>query len=181
MHGEATFEGADIAVISDDLVFVAEGQRTNRAGAEQVARLFRELGVAEVEVVQLTYGTGHLDGMLNIVDRDLAVVYPTQLPYRIYESLRHHGFRFLDVPDASEVRHGMAINMVPLEPGVVVMPAGNPIIRTAREREGVTCLEVDVSELMKGGGAVHCMTGVVKRDALFTRGSPTDELAIVGA
>jgi arginine deiminase len=59
----------------------------------------------------------------------------------------------------------MAINMVPLAPGVVVMPAGNPITRAALEQEGVTCLEVDVSELMKGCGSVHCMTGVVKRES----------------
>ena len=164
VHGAATFEGADVAVISDDLVFVGEGQRTNRQGAAQVARVFQEVGFGQVEIVQLPYGCGHLDGMLNIVDRDLAVIYPTQLAYRIWETLRHYGFRFLDVPDAAEARHGMAINMVPLAPGVVVMPAGNPVTRAALEREGVTCLEIDVSELMKGCGAVHCMTGVLKRD-----------------
>jgi N-dimethylarginine dimethylaminohydrolase len=164
VHGEATFEGADVAVVNDDLVFIGEGQRTNRAGAAQVARVFAEVGYGQVEIVQLPYGCGHLDGMLNIVDRDLAVIYPTQLAYRVWETLKHHGFRFLDVPDAGEARHGMAINMVPLAPGVVVMPAGNPITRAALEREGVTCLEVDVSELMKGCGSVHCMTGVVKRE-----------------
>ncbi len=165
VHGAATFEGADVAVVNDDLVFVGEGQRTNRSGAAQVAGLFAALGFGQVEVVQLPYGCGHLDGMLNIVDRDLAVVYPTQLPYRIWETLKHHGFRFLDVPDPAEARHGMAINMVPLAPGVVVMPTGNPITRAALEAAGVTCLEVDVSELMKGAGSVHCMTGVLKRDA----------------
>jgi N-dimethylarginine dimethylaminohydrolase len=164
VHGAATFEGADVAVIDDDLVFVAEGQRTNRAGAEQVARLYREVGVSQVEIVQLSYGTGHLDGMLNVVDRDLAVVYPTQLPFRIWEALKRHGFRLLDVPDPGEARRGMAINMVPLEPGVVVMPAGNPVTRAALEQAGVTCLEAEVDELMKGGGSVHCMTGVLKRD-----------------
>ena len=163
VHGEATFEGADIAVVNDDLVFVGEGQRTNPAGAEQVARLFREVGFGQVEIVHLPYGTGHLDGMLNIVDRDLAIVYPTQLPYRAWETLKRHGFRFLDVPDVGEARRGMAINMVPLAPGHVVMPAGNPITRAALEGEGVACVEVDVSELMKGAGSVHCMTGVLKR------------------
>jgi N-dimethylarginine dimethylaminohydrolase len=164
--GRATFEGADVAVVSEDLVFVGEGQRTNREGARQVAQAFSDAGVAQVEVVQLPYGCGHLDGMLNIVDRDLALIYPTQLPWRIYELLRARGFRFLDVPDAGEARHGMAINMVPLAPGVVVMPAGNPITRRALEEAGVECVEVEVDELMKGAGSVHCMTGVVQRDRL---------------
>ena len=164
--GRATFEGADVAVVSDDLVFVAEGQRTNREGAQQIARAFADAGVAQVEIVQLPYGCGHLDGMLNIIDRDLALIYPTQLPWRIYEILKARGYRFLDVPDAGEARHGMAINMVPLAPGVVVMPAGNPVTRAALEGAGVTCLEVEVDELMKGAGSVHCMTGVVLRDPI---------------
>lgn len=164
--GRATFEGADVAVVSDDLVFVGEGMRTNREGARQVAQAFSDAGVEQVEIVQLPYGCGHLDGMLNIVDRDLALIYPTQLPWRVYELLRARGFRFLDVPDAGEARHGMAINMVPLAPGVVVMPSGNPVTRRALEAAGVECLEAEVDELMKGSGSVHCMTGVIHRDRL---------------
>jgi N-dimethylarginine dimethylaminohydrolase len=165
VFGAATFEGADVAVVSQDLVFVAEGQRTNREGARQVAQAFRDTGVEQVEIVQLPYGCGHLDGMLNIIDRDLALIYPTQLPWRVYELLKARGFRFLDVPDAGEARNGMAINMVPLAPGVVVMPAGNPVTRAALESHGVTCFEAEVDELMKGAGSVHCMTGVVHREA----------------
>jgi N-dimethylarginine dimethylaminohydrolase len=164
VFGTATFEGADVAVVADDLVFVAEGQRTNRDGARQVAQVFSDAGVDQVEIVQLPYGCGHLDGMLNIIDRDLALIYPTQLPWRIYELLRARGFRFIDVPDAGESRHGMAINMVPLAPGIVVMPAGNPITKAALEDAGVTVFEAHVNELMKGAGSVHCMTGVIHRD-----------------
>lgn len=166
VFGTATFEGADVAVVSDDLVFVAEGQRTNRDGARQVADVFRAAGIDQVEVVQLPYGCGHLDGMLNIIDRELALIYPTQLPWRVYELLKARGFRFIDVPDAGEARHGMSINMVPLAPGVVVMPSANPITRATLEAAGVTVLEVEVDELMKGAGSVHCMTGVIHRDRL---------------
>jgi arginine deiminase-like protein len=109
--------------------------------------------------------------MLNIIDRDLAVIYPTQLPWRIYELLKARGFRFIDVPDAGEARHGMSLNMVPLAPGVVVMPAGNPITRAALEGAGVTVLEAEVDELMKGAGSVHCMTGVIHRDRSVEAGS----------
>jgi arginine deiminase len=47
---------------------------------------------------------------------------------------------------------------------VVVMPAGNPVTRAALEAHGVTCLEAEVDELMKGAGSVHCMTGVIHRE-----------------
>lgn len=164
--GTGFFEGADVAVVSDDLVFVSEGQRTNREGARQVAQAFRDAGVEQVEIVQLPYGCGHLDGMLNIVDRDVAMIYPTQTPWPIYQILRERGFRFVDVPDPGECRDGMSVNMVPLAPGLVVMPAGNPITRAALEQAGVTVLEAQVDELMKGAGSVHCMTGVIHREGI---------------
>ena len=164
ISGEGTYEGADVVIASDDLVFVGQGMRSNAAGAAQVAEVFRRAGFGQVEIVQIPYGCGHIDGTLNLIDHDLALVMPTQLSYLVYETLRHHGFRFIDLPDLAEAQGGMAINLVPLAPGVVVMPAGNPITRAAMEARGVTVFEVDVSELMKGGGSVHCMTGVIHRD-----------------
>jgi arginine deiminase len=77
--------------------------------------------------------------------------------------MRRHGFHFLAMPSGEEAQLGMAINMVPLAPGVIVLPAGNPITKRALEANGVECHEVEVGELMKGGGAVHCMTGVIHR------------------
>jgi N-dimethylarginine dimethylaminohydrolase len=163
VHGDGLFEGADVVVVNEDLVFVGHGMRTNRSGAEQVADAFRRVGVPRVEIVQIPYGCGHIDGTVNIVDRDLAMVYPTQLSWVVYETLREHGFRFIDLPDASEAQTGMAINVVPLEPGVIVAPEGNPITKRLLERADVEVLEVEVDELMKGGGSVHCMTGVIWR------------------
>ena len=92
------------------------------------------------------------------------VIYPTQIPWHVYELLKARGFRFLDVPDAGEARRGMAISMVPLKPGAVVMPGGNSVTRAASETYGVTCLEAEVDELTKGAGSVHCMTGGVDRE-----------------
>ncbi|MFN8590832.1 MAG: arginine deiminase family protein [Thermomicrobiales bacterium] len=166
VFGSGTFEGADVVVVDDSLVFVAEGQRTNREGARQVAQTFRDAGVEQAEIVQLPYGCGHIDGMLNLLDRDLAMIYPTQLPWRVYELLRDRGYRFIEVPDLDEARDGMSINLVPLAPGLVVMPQGNRVTRAVLERAGVTCLEVEVDELMKGAGSIHCMTGVIHREAV---------------
>lgn len=164
VHGEGTFEGADVVNVGPDLVFVGRGQRTNLAGAQQVAEVYRAVGVADVQIVDMPYGCGHIDGMINIVDRDVAVIYPTQLPWPVWESLSRRGYRLIPVPDLAENRNGMAVNMVPLAPGVVVAPKGNHFMRQALNKAGVEVIEVEVDELMKGGGACHCMTGVVHRD-----------------
>ena len=164
ISGDGLYEGADVVIANEDLVFVGQGMRSNRSGAEQVADAFRRSGVPQVEIVQIPYGCGHIDGTLNVIDRDLALVMPTQLSYVVYETLRRNGFRIVDLPDMAEARGGMALNLVPLAPSVVVMPAGNPLTRAALERECVEVFEAEIDELMKGGGAVHCMTGVIHRD-----------------
>jgi N-dimethylarginine dimethylaminohydrolase len=152
-----------VVIAGEDLVFVGHGMRSNLSGAEQVARVYRDAGIAQVEIVQIPYGCGHIDGTVNLVDRDLAIVMPTQLSWVVYETLKRHGFRIIDLPDMAEAQGGMALNMVPLAPRVVVMPAGNPITRGVLGDAGVEVHEVEVDELMRGGGSVHCMTGVVKR------------------
>ena len=128
-----------------------------------MAEAFRRVGVPEVIMVEIPYGCGHIDGTINVIDRDLSLVMPTQLSWVIYETMRRHGFRFLDLPSGEEAQMGMAINMVPLAPGVVALPTGNPVTRAMLEANGVECFDVEISELMKGSGAVHCMTGVIHR------------------
>jgi N-dimethylarginine dimethylaminohydrolase len=166
VYGDATFEGADLLIVNSHLAFVGEGIRTNHRGAELVADFVRSMGIDEVHVIQLNYGCGHLDGVLSIVDDDLAIVYPTQLSYLAWRILRDHGFTLLELPDDAEARAGMALNVVTLKRRHVLMPAGNPQTRRLLEQHGVTCDEIDVSELMRGGGAVHCLTGVIGRDGL---------------
>lgn len=166
VHGEGTFEGADVVWVDRDLCFLAEGLRTNAAGADQVERMLREIGVGEVVRVGLPYGAMHLDGLLGILDRDLAVVWPRRTPHRAVSTLRERGFRLVEVTDEREAQECLPMNAVALAPGVVLMPAGGETLRAAYEAAGVTCHVVDVSELIKAGGGLHCMTGFLKRDEL---------------
>src|SRR5680860_1285114 len=76
VHGNGTFEGADVCWVDQDLCFLAEGLRTNPEGADQVERVLREIGVKEVVRVGLPWGAMHLDGLLNFLDKDLAVIWP---------------------------------------------------------------------------------------------------------
>lgn len=91
VHGRGTFEGADVAWVDRDLCFLADGLRTNREGADQVERMLREIGVREVVRVGLPYGAMHLDGLLGLLDRDLAVVWPRRTPYAVVRTLRERG------------------------------------------------------------------------------------------
>jgi len=164
VHGRGTFEGADVVWVDRDLCILAEGLRTNREGADQVERMLREIGVRDVVRVGLPYGAMHLDGLLGILDRDLATVWPRRTPYAAVVALRERGFRLIEVEDEREAQERLPMNCVALAPGVVLMPIGGERLQAAYEEAGVVCHTVEIGELIKAGGGVHCMTGFLKRD-----------------
>jgi N-dimethylarginine dimethylaminohydrolase len=164
VHGRGTFEGADVAWVDEDLCFLAEGLRTNEEGADQVERMLREIGVADVVRVGLPHGAMHLDGLLAIIDRDLAVIWPRRTPFKVVETLRKRGFRFIEVEDEREAQDCLPMNFVALAPGEVLMPSGGTQMREKYEAAGVRCHVVDISECIKAGGGIHCMTGFLKRE-----------------
>jgi arginine deiminase len=55
-------------------------------------------------------------------------------------------------------------NFVALAPRHLVMPAGNPATRRLLEDAGCTVVEVDIREIQKSGGAMHCMTAFLRRE-----------------
>jgi N-dimethylarginine dimethylaminohydrolase len=164
VHGSGTFEGADVMWVNRDLCFLAEGLRTNTEGANQVERMLREIGVKDVVRVQLPWGAMHLDGLLNFPDRDLAVVWPRRTPYPVVRTLLERGFRLAEAADEREAHEALPMNFVALQPGKILMPSGGTQMRARYEAAGVECIEVDVSELIKAGGGIHCMSAFLKRD-----------------
>ncbi|MCL4299264.1 MAG: amidinotransferase [Anaerolineae bacterium] len=165
--GTGTFEGADLLWANRDLAFVSLSRRTNAEGARQVKAELERMGVGEIVTVQVPWSEAHLDGMMAVLDRKLAIVYTVQVPYVVVEAFRRHGFRILEVTSEAEVRYGVALNFVALEPGKIVIPHGNnaSTVRMMQEA-GVEVIQVEIDELMKGAGAIHCMTAFLKRDEL---------------
>jgi N-dimethylarginine dimethylaminohydrolase len=170
VHGAGTFEGADVIWVDETLCFLAEGLRTNEEGADQVERMLREIGVQEVVRVGLPHGAMHLDGLLAIVDCDLAVVWPRRTPHKVVATLRKRGFRLIEVEDEREAQECLPMNFVALAPGEILMPAGGERMRAAYETAGVRCHEVEIGECIKAGGGIHCMTGFLKREPISVSG-----------
>lgn len=164
VHGRGTFEGGDLILVSEDLALIGVGLRTNAAGASQVEGLLRGIGIAEVVQVPLREDIIHLDCAYAIAAADVALCHARHRLPEADAALRRHGFRLIELPDLPETALGLALNVVALRSGLVLMPAGCPEARRLIAAAGVDCLEVAVGELMKGGGAVHCVTGVLHRD-----------------
>lgn len=166
INGTGTFEGADLLMIDRHSAFVGLGNRTNEEGGRQVIEELRHQGVTDVTVVQVPYGTAHLDCMFGLASRDVAVVFPWVTPFVVCDKLMDKGYKILEVQSPREARVGFATNFVAIEPGVVVIAAGNPETAETLDKHGVRVIEVDMSEILKGLGGVHCCTAILHRDKL---------------
>ncbi len=163
IHGNGIFDGACATWVDRETVFVGTGSRCNKEGLAQVADTFHHMGVKNVITLSIARNQNHLDGFLSIVDTNVAVTYPYITPDIIYEELEKRGFEFVEIPTFEE-KINFAANSVALEPGKIIMPKGSPRTVELLNKKGIEVIELDLDEIKKGGGSVHCLTAFLKRD-----------------
>lgn len=164
INGKGIFEGACGIWIDRETIVLGSGVRANREGIRQVEEVLINMGIRYILHFQIPYGHAHIDGIMNIVDRKKVLIFPWQTPYDIVKALKEKNFTIIEAPSIKEVKEGSAINLVALEPGKVLVPAGNEKTKKILQKNGIEVIEVDVSELMKGNGCLHCMTAVLARE-----------------
>jgi dimethylargininase len=154
-------DGGDRYWIDDRTMAVGLGYRTNRAGAQALARLVEPEGVT-VEAYDMPHDRGpgsvlHLQSFLSGVAEGLCVVYEPLAPVRLLQDLRARGIDWIAIDHDSY--EGMGCNVLAVRPGVVVMVDGVPDVRRALERRGVEVHVYDGSDLsLKGDGGPTCLT-----------------------
>lgn len=162
--GDGIFEGANATWVDRHTVILSLSVRANRSGYQQMADELKRQGVTEILTMQIPYGHAHIDGLLNFASDDLVFLHACQVPYEVVDSLKRKGFRIVETPSLTETKYGYATNFVALKPNHVV--SGNLAPRSVEllEKHGVKVDVLDLSELNKGRGSVHCMTAFLKRD-----------------
>ena len=160
-RGHATFEGADALWLDADNLIVGLGTRTNRAALAWLRGLVGPS--VHIHPVPLPRGTQHLLGVLVFLDRDLAVVDQARLPYGLRRLLTDRGVALIELAETAELRRGRGMNVVCTAPRRVVLPAHCPAIAAALGAEGVYTRTVDVSGFLVAGGAMGCMTAILRR------------------
>ncbi len=163
LTGGATFEGADLLWINSEIALLGLGLRTNRGAADQISRLFDEIG-ASLLTVDMPFGTMHLMGMLRIVDKDLAIAWPRRTPHVVVSILRDAGFDVVFLNDTAEAEVNRSFNFVTLGPRRILMVDGNPGSRDFFESHAIECLTTPAYELGKAAGAIGCLTGILRRE-----------------
>jgi len=166
--------------LGEHSVMLAEGYPTPREGAEEYKGLLEVLG-DEVWIANNpgyldlwgfpAGGTSHLDMVLGVADLGLAICYPSFIDYRSIRYLKSKKIRLIEVPPEEFAEYGT--NILPIEPGkVLISAAAKEMIRKLRA-EGVECIDFDFSESAGAGlGGPDCITGKLYREP----GPSLDEL-----
>lgn len=160
--GDGMFEGANAMWVDRKTCVLSTGVRCNKSGFEQVKYELERMGVT-VYHMQQPYSNIHIDGLLNPASNDVMLMHASQVPYDIVDMLKKKGYNMLEAPSRSEVRETIGCNFVALEPGYILMPEGNPRTQELLEKNGIKVKTVNISEIIKGKGALHCITAYLKR------------------
>ncbi len=163
--GEGTYDGACAMLVDRDLALVATSPRTNQAGADQVADALAAIGVGTVIRCSTPWNQIHLDGCMNVVDRRTVVINPWQMPYDAVTALKTADVRIIEATALDELP-GAGLNFVAIRPGFVIIPEGFPASERLLKAHGIEFEAVAVDEVLKAGGEMHCLTGVLRRDPL---------------
>jgi N-dimethylarginine dimethylaminohydrolase len=155
------FEGGDFMYMNDRAVALGIGARTTPKGAEIVQAHMAELGV-EVIPVRFDPVFCHIDMIFNVVADKVAVACVSALPEDFKERLKTEKWSLVETTPEDVL--ALLGNVFAVAPGVVISPAHNKQVNAGLRSCGVEIIEVELEELLKGGGGPHCMTFPLQRD-----------------
>lgn len=166
LQGGAQAEGGDLLWLDHDTLAAGQGFRTNAEGLRQLAEALAGLGVTVIPV-PLPYHGGpesclHLQSLISLVDRRMALVYPPLLPVPFWQSLEARGFHLLPVPE--EEFATMGCNVLALAPRHCLALEGNPLTRRLLEQAGCRVETYRGDEIShKAEGGPTCLTRPILR------------------
>ena len=157
------FEGGDFVILEPGKVLIGYcGERSEQAGAEQVAEFVRAEGW-EALTAPISREFVHMDGLVVPLAPKLLVACLDAMEPWLVTQLRDWGFDFVDVPYVEAKNLG--VNLVALGDNAVLSMAGATELNAKMRALGFTVHEPDMSMFTLGGGGVHCLAQALCRDA----------------
>lgn len=155
------FEGGDFNVIEDGCVLIGcGGERTTEEGAQQVKSWFDKEGW-ETRLVYFDPFFVHIDLMVVMIAEKLAAVCLDTTPADVVAWLRGKKIEIIDVPYPDTVTLGC--NVMSLGRDRVIAPKHSRTLIEALKARGFEVAEIDMSEISKTGGGIHCMAQALRR------------------
>jgi N-dimethylarginine dimethylaminohydrolase len=178
LEPQGVFEGGGATYFRGDTAIVGHCLRTNPHGLAKVEDAMRRAGLRRLITLPVPPGEFHIDGILVLIDQDLAIVDPVALAYapaRIkdlttgatYEQMM---LDFLHAEDVEPIHISPAdgwacVNFVMTAPRQIVGYEWAERVMSEVEKRGGKAIGVRGDELRKGNGGPHCMTCPLERSA----------------
>jgi N-dimethylarginine dimethylaminohydrolase len=164
LNGTAMLEGGGFGWIDQRTAVVCRSIRCNDEGIQQVREVLEKQGV-ELLVVDMTGYQIHIDGAFVMVDRDLALVDPSQLPFWFLEKLKALKVRTIEITPSDS---SWIINSLAVRPGRIIMSGGGSN-RTLDKlaKADVEVIPISYEAMQLNGGGLHCSTTPLIRDSIW--------------
>jgi len=156
-----TFEGGDFNVIDEGCVLVGcGGGRTQEEGARQVENWFKKEGW-ETRLAFFDEYYVHIDLMVVPIAKQLTAVCLACTEPGIVTWLRNKGHEIIDVPFEDTINLGC--NFMSLGRDRAIVPKSSRALIQQLRAHGFEVAEIDMSEISKTGGGIHCMAQSLRR------------------
>jgi len=149
------FEGNGNALFWNDSLFIGLGYRADEKTHKQISKIFDQ-HIVPLEVVNPKFY--HLDVGFFPLNKETIFYYPPAFSEKSRGVLKKLVPNLIEFSD--EEAYGFAANSIVT--GNHVIHQKNNSFRNKLEKLGYTSEEVDMSEFMKSGGGIHCLTNVLE-------------------
>lgn len=154
------FEGGDFWMIDDHTLAFGLVDRTDAAGVANLQDQLSKYGYT-VAGVPCPPANLHLDMVFNIVAEKVCLAAVDQLPYNFLQMLKRRNFTIINVDSELVFKHGC--NVQALGDGKVMAIKNNKVVNDKMRALGLDIIELELEQILKGGGGPHCMTYPVER------------------
>ena len=147
--------------MDDHTVALGVGARTTHAGAERIQAVMNEI---DIEVIQVPFDQQylHIDMIFNVVGERVAIACPQALPPNFLKLVKERGFELIE--ETPEGVFKLNCNLLAVDNGVVISAAMNTVVNRKLRSLGFEVIEVELHDLLMGGGGPHCMSFPLERE-----------------
>ncbi len=156
------FEGGDFNIIAPGKVLIGYcGERSEKAGSEQVAEFVRAEGW-EAVVAPISREFVHMDGLIVPLAKNLAVACIDAMEPWLVDIIKGWGIEIVDV-SYNEAKN-LGVNLVALGNDKVLSMVGAVDLNAKMRALGFEVYDPDMSMFTLGGGGVHCLCQALHRE-----------------
>ena len=162
IQGAGTMEGGSFSLLDEHTAVVGRSVRVNDEVIEQLRRLLSYQNI-ELIVIDMPAYYIHLDEAFVPVDKNKVLCSTFILPFWFLKMLKDKGYEIIEADRDDPL---LTNNCLAIAPGKVLFPEIGKRTRKNLEEAGVEVLPVNVSEINKLGGGIHCATLPLWRESI---------------